>query len=76
MCTVYRKLSTTSPIAMKLGDSFIQVQSGYKLYEGKYDTDPIYAEDGASFSILVGDGGSMFFVSLATLAASTLLTLL
>ena len=64
-----------TPIAMKQGDVFTGIQSGYKIYEGKYDTEPIYASDGDTFSMLVGEAGAMHLTSLAAFAISALLTI-
>ena len=40
MCTAYRRIATTRPIAMKEGDSF-KVFTGYKIYERTFSTNPV-----------------------------------
>ena len=40
MCTAYRRVATTRPIAMKEGNVF-KVHTGYKIYERTYSKNPI-----------------------------------
>ena len=58
MCTSYRRIAATRPIAMKEGDVF-KVQMGYKIYDRTFATKPIAEADGDRFELLIGQANAI-----------------
>ena len=75
MCTVYRLLGDHGQIDMKEGDIFENIATGYKIYKNKSDTEPVHAQDGNTFKMVIGDRASFLQGFLATLSATILLVL-
>jgi len=69
MCTSYRRIAATKPIAMKENDVFT-VQMGYKIYDRTFATTPVAEDDGDRFQLLIGEAGSaMLATTLGALSA-------
>ena len=67
MCTAYRRVAATKPIAMKEGDVYT-VKTGYKIYDRTFATNPTHQADGDEFELLIGDGSKTTMLALGSLA--------
>ena len=72
MCTSYRRIGATKPIAMKENDVYT-VHMGYKIYDRTFATEPVAQDDGDKFMLLIGEASSSTlattFGALATILA-------